>query len=340
MNSYKKIIAGVFCTFAVLAISGCSLDGSPRPRLGYLPIATMGVPFPDPNNLGKHSYGLSFSENGGIIYTCKGGHLDLDHIRGSADNTRYIDKKIRSTLSKNAKGFSFSLAGDPSSHKITFTYPPNWNLQPQKDRIIEEIALNTAPQIAFDVTTWHEILTWFGVHFMILEPEFNSAFSWEDIYSNLLGTWLAVDALKDTEHNFNDAMTIGLQRKLKELQIQPKAVAIAASDKVRNKWYTGSFISDTKMRNFDIGLDGFVTPTLVEGMDGCNGQPLSLPAPTLDVLKRHGFTMTHQVKPNVLQQGRIFKAAGSKKIFPEKHFPIIIEYMKKQADEKGYQYDE
>jgi hypothetical protein len=50
--------------------------------------------------------------------------------------------------------------------------------------------------------------------------------------------------------------------------------------------------------------------------------------------------MTYEIKPNVLEQGRIFKAAGSKKIFPEKHLPILIEYMKKEAIKRGYKYDE
>jgi hypothetical protein len=95
-----------------------------------------------------------------------------------------------------------------------------------------------------------------------------------------------------------------------------------------------------KMRNFDIGLDGYVTPTLVPGVAGCDGQPLTLPAPTMDTLKRYGFSMTHQIMPNVLPQGRIFKAAGSKKIFPAEHYPILIEYMKKESLEKGYKYDE
>jgi hypothetical protein len=42
----------------------------------------------------------------------------------------------------------------------------------------------------------------------------------------------------------------------------------------------------------------------------------------------------------ILEQGRILKAAGSKRIFPEKHFPILIDYMKKDALRRGYKYDE
>jgi len=46
-------------------------------------------------------------------------------------------------------------------------------------------------------------------------------------------------------------------------------------------------------------------------------------------------------KPNtLLVQDRIFKAADSKRIFPEKHFPALIEHMKKDAAKRGYMYDE
>ncbi len=88
----------------------------------------------------------------------------------------------------------------------------------------------------------------------------------------------------------------------------------------------------------DIGLDGFVTPTLIEGV-GCDSKSLPLAVPNLDSLPEHGFSMYYEIKPNVLDQGRVFNAARSNKIVPEQHFPIILEYMKRQAEEKGYEYD-
>ena len=339
------VFRGIFIAvaMALMAVAGCSLRG-PRARIGHLSTATFGIAFPDPNRLGKHSYGwLSFSEAGGIVYTCKAGHIDLDHIRGNADATRFLIKKIRKTLSKNKKDFSFNLAGEMSTHVIRFTYPDNWDGQTDKDEIIYEIAYDTATYVAFNATTWHEILTWFGVHFALIEPEFNSAFSWEDNYSNLLGARIGVEAVKDTEHSFDEAMTTAIYRRLKELDVQPKSTAIAASDKVRGRWYTGNFVPDVKMRNFDIGLDGSITPTRVPNVEGCdsNEPARTLPVPTKETLKHFGFSMTHQIKPNViLEQGRIFEAAGSKKIFVEKHYPILIEYMKKDAAKRGYQYDE
>jgi hypothetical protein len=345
-GNYKKALSLTAAMYAIIAmglmtVAGCSFSGGPKARMGYLPTATFNILFADPNQLGTHTYRAGpSSERGGIVYTCKGGHIDLDHVRGNADDVRYLIKRIRETLSQKKLGFSFNLTGEMSTHVIGLAYPAGWDAQPDKDRIIDEIAFDTAPYLAFNATAWHEMQTWFGVHFAFIEPEFNSAFSWEDSYSNLIGVRLGVEAMKDTQHDFDQAMTIALDRQLKELGVQSRAVAKNASDKVRGRWYTGNFIPDMKMRNFDIGLDGSVTPTLIPDVNTCDNQPLTLPVPTLDTLKRHGFSMTYQIKPKVLEQGRMFRAAGSKKIFPEVHYPILIEYMKKEATKKHYLYDE
>ena len=54
------------------------------------------------------------------------------------------------------------------------------------------------PYMAYTMVTWHEILTWFGYKSVGIVPEYHSSFSWEDTYSNLLGTVLAARALRDT----------------------------------------------------------------------------------------------------------------------------------------------
>jgi hypothetical protein len=337
----RKIVHFVIVV-VVPVLAGCSFTGAPRARIGYLPTATFGIPFADPNHLGTHAYGWGFLfEVSGLVYTCRGGHIDLDHVRGNADDVRYLFKKMRRTLSKHRRGFSFILTGEVSAHKVSLTYPEGWDERPDKDEAIDKIALDTAQYLAFSASTWHEIITWFGVHFALFEPEFNSAFSWEDIYSNVIGTQIGVEVMKEGDHAYNKRMTAAIYRRLKELGVQPRSTAIAASKKVRGQWYTGNFVPDMKMRNFDIGLDGTIMPTLVPGVPGCHSKPAVQPAPSLDTLKRYGFTMTYEIKPNlILEQGRIFKAAGSKRIFPERDFPILIEYMKKDATRRGYQYTE
>ena len=198
-KTLKKIIISAVVTGLVVLANGC-ING-PRPRMGCLPTSTPGSRFLDPNNLGLHSYGYGkiLFEKNGIVYTCKAGHIDITHSRWSADYTKYLIQKINKTLMKKRKGFSFTLTFERSKHKVKFTYPENWDSLSKKDRqkIANDIAFKVGPYLAFNATLWHEILTWFGVHFIGFEPEFNSAFSWEDSFSNLLGTRLAVEALQD-----------------------------------------------------------------------------------------------------------------------------------------------
>jgi len=331
------IIMSYICLIISLgSIAGCSFNGGPRGRAGHLPTDTHGIDFPNPDKLGKHSYGVTLYEVGGIIYTCKAGHLDLGHIRGNADNTKFLVKRVRDTLSKNNDGFGFTITGELSRHSVNFTYPQDWESNPNKESVIEEIALATGPYLSHQATVWHEILTWFGVHFMGFEQEFNSAFSWEDMYSNVLGTQLAVQALKTPGKSFDQAMTDLLNVKLKQLNVQPKEVAVKASDKMRDIWYTGNLTPDMKIRHLDIGLDGYITPNIVPGIEECSDAPVPIAVPNLNVLRSHGFDITHRVSPNVLEQGKIYKAAGTKKIYPEQHYPVIMAEIKRQAIQKGY----
>lgn len=319
----------------------CSACSGPRARLGYIPTNTFAVTFADPQNIGPHGYRYSFFEKSGILYTCNGGHLDLDHVRGAADQTRYRIEQIRKMLTAGRQTLNFSLAGERSEHRVRLTYPADWNTRSDKQAVIDEIAFSAGPYFAYSATVWHEIITWFGARFMLIEPEFNSAFSWEDLYSNVLGIHLALEALHDTSHDYDQAMTLAIDRALKRLNVQPRSVAIAASDSVRGTWYTGNLVPDVKMRNFDIGIDGSVTPTLVPNIAQCpDPKPEPLSVLTLDALRQFGFRIDYEIKPNMLNQGAIFQAAGQDQILPERDFAVILDAIKKQAAQMAYTFDE
>ncbi len=330
-------LLSVFC-FVLLA-NGCDIH-APRPRLGNLPTPPPGPRFYDPDSLGEHSYRFNPFEKNGIVYTCKAGHLDIAHIRSNADHTRYLIKKTHKTLMKKGDGFSFRLTIELSQHKVKFNYPQYWDKlsQKQKENIAEIIAYKVGPYLAYNATLWHEILTWFGVHFMGFEPEFNSSFSWEDIYSNLLGTKLAIEALKDTKHSYNKAMTLAIDRKLKELGVQPKSIAIKATEQMRGEWFNGLLLVDTLRKNMDVGLDdGFVTPVLVPGI--CeDAEPELLAAPTLDILSKYGFSMKYEISPNEWEKDKILRTiypdGAGDKVEPYKHFATLMYHIKRQAIEK------
>ncbi len=340
--SFKKGSGGLFGMFFLILVSGCGI-GAPRPRIGTLPTPPPGPRFSDPNKLGKHSYGFNPFEVNGIVYTCKAGHVDITHLRWTADYTRYVFQRTRRTLLKKNKGFSFNLTLELSTHKLEFSYPENWDQLPQEEKevIANEIAFEVGPYISFNATLWHEILTWFGTHFAGFESEFNSAFSWEDIYSNLLGTKLAVEAIKDTDLDYDTAMTLAIDAELERLGVRSMRTAIGASEKMRGKWFKGYLNVVTMRKNIDTGLDdGYITSILVPGI--CDdAEPELLRAPTLDILSKYGFSMKYTIHPREWEKGKIFKVAYQNgkgaNIQPDKHFPIIMAHIKKQAVEKyGY----
>jgi hypothetical protein len=334
MSGWMRRTVFMLVLAALLISTGCM---GPRPRWGYLPTATWGIPFPDPDNLGPHGYHWNPFEKGGLVYTCRGGHIDIDHVRGNADLTRSQVERLRKVFAEKKQNYRFSVPGETSVHLVTFTYPDNWDTLADKQAVIDELAFAAGGYFTYSATVWHEILTWYGVHFAGFEPEFNSAFSWEDNYSNVLGIHISIEAMQ-SKAPYDQAVTRLISLALERLGVQSSDVAKAASDSVRGSWYTGNLVPDMRMRNFDIGLgDGTITPTLIPNVPACpDAKPEPIAIPSLEPLDKYGLTFTHQVKPRVFEQGSIYKAAGSKEIFPAVHYPVLIRAMKEQAIEMGY----
>jgi len=192
------------------------------------------------------------------------------------------------------------------------------------------------PYLAFTTVTWHEILTWYGFKCVGLPVEYASAFSWEDSYSNLLGTILAVRAMRDTEHTYNEAVRIVLDEEMRKLGIQPARVSRQASDSVRGEWFTGNIalFVDMKKRNFDIGLDdGFITPTLVPEVSPCpEARPVSYPVPDLSLLEEYGFSLTLEIEPHEWEKNKVLDIVHQKKrINPRLHFAQYLDAIRRDA---------
>ncbi len=344
--------AALFCLLITLNGIGVSqakflgIDdarASPRTRMGSYPSSTVGTSFLDPEDLGPHSYRFSFSEKNGILYTCKGGHIDIAHLRKAADWMAFIAADTFKKLKENKKKFSFKLM-EPSRYHVQVTYPENWKDLSEKERedIAFGISIRLGEYFIYTATTWHEIITWFGYQCTgVLYSEFASAFTWEDIFSNLLGTHIAAQALRDTEHEYDEAMTIAFARELKELDVQPRQVARRAAEKVRGEWFSGDliFFINMKKRNFDIGLnDGYVTPSVIQSVPGCKGAgPKLYPVPNLDFLSEYGFSVKLEIEPRVHEKNEILRIVYSgsgerrERIEPDIHFAAIMDYIKEEA---------
>ena len=317
----------------------------PRPRMGSYASSTVGTTFLGPNELGPHGYEYNWSEQNGIVYTCRGGHIDISHTRKAADWTAFLAARAFDRISRNKRSFTFKMR-EPSVYRIELTYPENWRELPQaeQERIAREIALALGPYLSYAANTWHEILTWFGYGNIAIYSEFPSAFSWEDTFSNLLGTHVAAEALRDTEHTYDKAVTLALDRELKNLGVQKASAARRASEKMRGLWFSGDwlFFVHTKSRNFDIGLDdGLVTPRLVPPIPECRGaEPQPYPVPNLDVLSEHGFSIKFEIEPKEWEKDKILSVIypnakeREKRLEPAVHFAPIMDYIRKAAAKK------
>jgi hypothetical protein len=205
--------------------------------------------------------------------------------------------------------------------------------------IAREISIELAQYLAYHGSIWHEILTWFGFKGIGIWPEYTSAFSWEDNYSNLLGCRIGAAALRDNEREFSDAVTVLLDRELRALAVQPRPMARRAGDAVRNWWFTGNLWScDIIKRHFGVGLgDGMVTPWLVPGIAQCNGAVAQKhPAPTLAAVQEHGFSVIFEIEPKEWEKAAIFQIVHGQnkkamRIEPARHFGPLIEYIRAQA---------
>ena len=316
----------------VLQTGGCSLS-KPRHRLGCFPTSTPGTRFISSDKLGKHGYGFSPFERNGITYTCDGGHIDITHLRIGADNTRYVTDKVYNCIMKGESEFSFGLAGDKSKHIVKISYPENW-VHGDKEHITREVSLQLGQYLAFTATTWHEMLTWYGYQTMAVFPEFASAFSWEDIYSNLLGTYLSVIAMRNTEVDFNRAMTAALDEELKKLGGLSGRQARDAAEMMRGKWFEGNLSVTMKKRNLDIGLDdGYITPITVPGF--CKTEQVVLyPVPSSDV-SHYGFSIDYEILPREYEKKKllriVYPGRSGKTIKPAIHFAPIMARIRENA---------
>jgi hypothetical protein len=245
-------------------------------------------------------------------------------------------------LMENKTSFSFKTKPAPSRYYVTIKYPSGWWVMPQSEReaIARELSFSMGQYFGYAASTWHEIITWFGYKFVAVLPEFSSAFSWEDSYSNLLGTRLAVAAMQDRV-GYDEAMTIRLDDELRKLGVQSAKTAKWAGEKVRGEWFSGRVVYMVKMKkkNFDIGLeDGYVTPTLIPNLSECrNAVPQPYPVPTLDAAARYGFKVKLEISPKIWESKKIRniaygeEAKRGKRVEPVVHFPRIMSYIEQDA---------
>jgi len=318
-------------------LEGSLKNKEPRSRLSSPPCATLGTHFINAAKLGKHGYTFNLSEKNGILYTAQGGHIDTPHLRKVSDWTAYLASRIQESIQKNDTDFSFRM-WEPSRHYVTLTYPEHWSTLPpaEKEEATRDIAIALGQHLAFTAATWHEILTWHGYRGIGIWPEFQSAFSWEDNYSNLLGCHIAGAALSDPDLTYSEAVTKEIEALVHSLGGQSKSVSRQASSAMRGTWFEGDlmFLKIYK-RHFDVGLtDGYITPWIITALSSfelSTAMPASIPLPNMEPLNRHGFEYTLEIEPHEFEKNKILsivypdRKTAKKRINPDIHFKLIMD---------------
>jgi hypothetical protein len=347
MGSAAKVLLSL-CLIAGGAETACArflkakhTPPAPRGRIACYASSTVGTRYPAPFHLGPHSYRFSAFERNGIVYTCRAGHIDITHLRKTADWTAYVAARVRLTLLAGRTELSYKMR-EPSKYHLHIEYPEGWASlpRPMQERIASEIAVEVGQYCAFQGTIWHEVLTWFGFKSIGFYTEYPSAFAWEDVYSNLVGSRLGAQAMQDPNRDYDEAMTALIDEELQKLGVQPKPMAWKAGEAVRDLWFTGEFLwCDLVKRDFDVGLDdGFVTPWLIPGVTNCPDQtPVSYPAPNLSSLGGYGFSVKLEIEPKEWERKEILRIVyphpgqGNGRIEPARHYGAIIEHIRAQA---------
>ncbi len=177
--------------------------------------------------MGPHEYLGCRSEQNGTVYTQKGGFIDMGHLRDCADWSAYLYQLIISK--KGIDNFSIKLGKEGGTKSLHLNLPSD---------LSDQTAREIAGKIAYELSLWHEISTWYGASYVPFVPERYSSFSPEDMYSNLMGVTLAMKAIK-SDLEYNEAMTILIANTLDSLGcVESSYDTFMAMEKVENHWWT------------------------------------------------------------------------------------------------------
>jgi hypothetical protein len=283
----------------------CAFGYNLQARLAFLPILGYRlVNLKTIDEIGLHHYDsgvftlgseghLVDEERNGLVFTCGGGFIDTAHVRDYADWTIYFASRLFERL---ASGTTIELPTEGGERRVVLErMDPELLLR--QDPVSLTIAI--AQWLAFQLSIWHEIATWYGWSAVPGYPEKLSAFSPEDLYSNLLGTKIAVAAAFEraarSETLYDRSVDAWLRAVVDFLGPASKETAIEAMRSLEGVWWSpAARLPDPSVvlrRNLSIGET--ITPWLVpeslasEALEAallreCGGwpSPLSLTIPS------------------------------------------------------------
>ncbi|KAB2823584.1 DUF4056 domain-containing protein [Aliivibrio finisterrensis] len=227
----------------------CAFGTNLQTEVGGIPVPFVSVEnVLNIDDLGDHIYndgsqGIASSlmgfgdESNGIFYSEKGGFLDSAHIRDTADFTYYLYGEFYAHLGTDHK---VTLSPELKNRVVQLHASSDVYTETERQKMSIELAALTAYRFA----QWHEIAQWFGMESVGGFKEYASAFSPEDLYSNMLGALLASDVItakpKLSKDDFSLAMTKAIKAKFIELDVGTKEESKAQIKKMDGKWWDSS----------------------------------------------------------------------------------------------------
>ncbi len=238
----------------------------------------------DPAFIPTHAYEKGAGKVG-LVYTCRGGFVDVGHLRKSMDWTAYIHAQLIRALREGKSSFEFQ-GKEPSVFRVELDPPLAWKVLTPDQR--EEAAASFAPQtaafLAYGMLSWHEVITWYGWSVTYVITERTSAFSYEDNFSNLMGAQVAARAIANPTLPYNEAANEQLAKDFAELVPQSEAVAHKAFARVKGNWWVGNrplMAKSILKREVNLGFETPIVPWRVSGLEECEGSDAATLSPDL-----------------------------------------------------------
>ena len=344
----------------LVACGGCKFLGpQPKVRVGSAPYprANSYLDALDPADLGPHRYDswlpyLDAEKSRGIVYSCRGGFVDLSHARHVTDWSRHLARRVRDRLADGRD--AFNLAGtDHSTLEFRVNYPDWWSDLPtgERDDLTNALAVRVGQMAANALQVYHEAQTWYGYRYVPIFSEWDSAFCYDDMVSHLLGARVAAVALGDgeqldvSEQTYNRRVEAAYAEAMRDVDaVPPKATwqAIAAAGEAG--WYG----EDVPVkRQVDTGFgDGRLEPWLLPEYD-CQqpdhdhaGRPVPLAFELPHLRDVRGRDLTHMVeivvRPGIVQRRRTVAALGGagRRLSLDGTLPLLVEVVRSDAAER------
>ena len=247
----------------------CAFGNAQKVKVGAVPIPffryanTLAV-----DSVGPHAFeagtfsfqkdapnGKRGTEHNGQMYTLKGGFIDLAHVRDTADNAIALFYRIYPKLGQVQ---TIKLPDEIGPRVIELLAFDTSDLTPRQQW---EVAAAMAVRLAYFMAEAHEVAQWHGYRSWAPWSETVSAYSPEDLYSNMLGAKIALGLINNnlamSKELYNQHMSQWLAATLAWLEPVSIKQTNALFDAVDGHWWDSNQALPSKFmllkRHYELG---------------------------------------------------------------------------------------